>query len=374
MKICFWNTMPSHYTQPFYKVLSKHVDLEVRYFEKVSKTRIDLGWNSYEYLPNNQKYVESLNEGIISLPDWKNRIHIISGYSSHFNKDLIKLFIKNNVKWAHWGERSGINLVKMIHFNYIMFDILYPLFIWVRGYKKYAKLINRNALGAFAIGGAAKKDFINWGVNEHKIEILPYSINALSKPNESPSWFNADNEKYFIYLGTLNKGKGIGILLKAFEKLNFRNRRNKWKLILAGKDESCGFYNKLSERYKISDKVIFTGPIKVGEINKHIYYADVFVLPTLFDGWGVVINEAISIGKPVISTNQAGASMHLIKNGKNGFIVNAKDDLTFKNAMQSFIDNPDLISAYGENSFKIFQEYSPESNSIRFIDAINKWI
>ena len=374
MKICIWDPMPSHYGQHFYKVLSKHIDLEVRYFEKVPKTRIDLGWNSYEYLPNNQKYIESLDESIISLPDWKNRIHIISGYSFYFNKDLIKLFIKNNVKWAHWGERSGINLVKMIHFNYIMFDILYPLFIWARGYKKYAKLINRNALGAFAVGEASKKDFIHWGVNEHKIEILPYSINALSKPEESPPWFNADNEKYFIYLGNLNKRKGIGVLLKAFEKLNFRNRRNKWKLILAGKDESCGFYNKLSERYKISDKVIFTGHIKAGEINKHIYYADVFVLPTLFDGWGVVINEAISIGKPVISTSQAGASIHLIKNGKNGFIVNAKDVLTLKNAMQSFIDNPNLISAYGENSFKIFQEYSPESNSIRFIDAINKWI
>lgn len=369
MKICIWMNMPSHHQSAFFRVLSerKDIDLQVRYYEKVPEVRKKLGWKDGKELGLNQTYIDSVNTIESSIPDWKERIHIIPGFSSPFLKELIDFTILNNLKWIHWSERSGIGLAKSLHYNYSLINLLTPLFLKAKGYKEYANKINEYALGAFAIGELAKKDFIKWGVNEKKIRFLPYSLDPLSKTIGIENLLKTD-ERLFMYVGALSKRKGIHELLLAFQKSI--SKFPKWKLALIGDDRSNGLYKKQVKDLNIEENVIFTGVVPSNQINNYMEQADVFVLPTLFDGWGAVLNEAASLGKALISTDQAGAAYHLIKNGENGFMVKAKNIDELSNAMQYYMEHPEAINNYGQKSLELFKYYTPKKSAELFVSNI----
>lgn len=370
LKLIIWMNIPSHHQTSFFKALGLEdsIDLEIRYFNKVSYDRKKMGWSVIKELPKKQQFIDKtkLSTALSTIPDWKERIHIVPGFSDKFLKDLITTIEKNNTKWIHWSERSGKPFTKLFKYNYSLVNFLYPIFLYVKGYKKYANKINNNALGAFAISELAKKDFLKWGVDESKIKLLNYALDPL--PNiDKKDLFN--RKRVFMFVGLLTKHKGIGVLLEAFSKIEVKKN---WILVLVGKDDSEGEYISIAQKLGILKNVIFTGTIKSDKINKYISNCDVFILPTLFDGWGAVLNEAASLKKPLISTDQCGAAYHLIKNDVNGFRVKSNSVDKLKKAMQFYIDNPKLINKHGNSSYEIIKEYTPEHNAILLVQNIKE--
>ena len=244
--------------------------------------------------------------------------------------------------------------------------------MYLKGYKKYAKQVNKYALGAFAIGSLAKNDFIRWGVNKEKIIFLPYTLEALTTSKKNLNFFNETTKVLFMYIGALDERKGIDILINAFYKLS--DDKYQSSLVLIGNDRSNGKYHEQVNKLGITNKVKFLGSINNNGINEYLNQASVFILPTRFDGWGAVLNEAASLAKPMISTDQAGSSYHLIREGENGFMVKAGDENTLLKAMQFYIDHPEQINIHGENSFKIIEEFTPEKSAEKFVSSINKFL
>ena len=84
--------------------------------------------------------------------------------------------------------------------------------------------------------------------------------------------------------------------------------------------------------------------VKEEELASYYKTADMFVLPSVirefYDGWGMVINEAMSLGNPIITTDAVGSSLELVKNGVNGFVVKNGDLNELTNALQKLIENP----------------------------------
>jgi glycosyltransferase involved in cell wall biosynthesis len=101
--------------------------------------------------------------------------------------------------------------------------------------------------------------------------------------------------------------------------------------------------------------------------------ADVFILPSLFDGWGAVLNEAASVKKPLISTDECGAAYHLIDDKKNGFRVKAGSVDHLRKAMQFYIDNPEKIIIHGKISHQIYKNFTPDKNVEQFLYSLIKW-
>jgi glycosyltransferase involved in cell wall biosynthesis len=375
LKICIWENISSPHQSFFFRELSKNVDLEVRYIEKFHDERVDLGWSDNNFLPKNEKYVEpNLKDALDTLEDWKERIHVIPGISYEITRELVEYFIENNVKWCHWSERSGIGLAKKLKFNINLFNLFQPLVSKVlKG--SYAKKINKYALGAFSQGDLAKKDYIDWGIKESKIENLFYTIDELKIDNNFKLELKNSlvDKKIFLYVGSLDQRKGIDLLLKSFAKL--KNFDNKWILLFIGHDKSNGVYESLSNKLNLKNKVFFLGPKPIEDIVNYMSISDVFVLPTLFDGWGAVLNEACQVGKAIISTTECGASSHIIKKNINGIIVKAGNINSLKHAMQFYIDNPNKTIEHGVNSKEIYySEFTPKKNVERFLKAINKWL
>ena len=148
-------------------------------------------------------------------------------------------------------------------------------------------------------------------VPEQKIVIVPpgvdittfqvsYSKDALQQVRTK--YQLSDN--YILYMGTLEPRKNIERLVQAFAQLLQQNEFQKYKLVLAGKK---GWrYDSIFEQIKtlgIEDKIIFTG--YVAEVDKAAIYqmAKLFVFPSLYEGFGIPIVEAMAAGVPVITSN-----------------------------------------------------------------------
>lgn len=367
-KLLLWENIPSIHHQGFIKALiDKNIDIQVRYFEKFHNERKKQKWN-IDLIDGVEKCIDDdVETALKTVSNWKERIHIIPGNSYKFINDLLEVFIKNNVKWIHWSERSGIRLMKKLHYNEILFNLLHPLSVKIKK-RKYANLINKYALGVFAQGYLAKKDFKLWGIDEKKIEYLFYTIDTNSYILKEIEDIK-NSKRVFLYIGSLSFGKGIDILLKSFLKIQNEN----WKLVLIGPDYSNGKYQQFVKNNNINN-VQFLGSKNSTEIINYMKQADVFILPSRFDGWGAVLNEAAFAKKPIISTTQTGGAYHLIEDKKNGFKIKTGSQKELLKAMEFFVKNPEKIEIFGKNSAKIYKNFTPEKNVERLIMAINKWM
>jgi glycosyltransferase involved in cell wall biosynthesis len=102
--------------------------------------------------------------------------------------------------------------------------------------------------------------------------------------------------------------------------------------------------------------------------------ADIFVLPTLEDVWGFVINEAMACGLPVISTENSQAAIEMIRSGENGFVVSKLDEEELYSAMKKLL-NSGKLQSMGKKSIEIVTtEFDPSLMKQRFIEAIDNAI
>lgn len=371
-KICIWMNHPSHHQNDFFQALflDKSIDLQVRYFSKVSEIRIALGWKDIKNINSYEVFVSGIDDALIKTPDWKNRIHITMGPGFAFMQELTEILVIENVKWIHWSERMGFNLAKKVFYNMSIFKLIRPLFLFNR--KVYGKMVNDHAVGAFAQGHLAKKDFISIGIEREKIANLYYCFNPENKLlMEKPKLLDEFKFKYyFIYSGSLCKRKGIDILLKSFAK----NKHKDWGLILMGIDEKDNYYKKMAYKLGIENQTLFTGAVNVDDVGQYYHQSDILILPSRFDGWGAVLNEGAAYGLPLIATEECGSAYHMIKEEVNGYRVKVANIRSLATAMKKYIDSPYLIEKHGRESKIIFENFTPQANVNRFTEALNEWI
>ena len=369
-KVCLWMNIPSHYQSSFFCALQRRddVDLVVRYFHTSSVLREKEGWAIHHFEPY-EKSVEELPtpEAMAkTVPNWRQRTHVIN---SNFSRDLVELFCREGVSWVHWSEMPGIRLAEFLGYSTRLYRLLNPLMLLLKFREGYR--LKRYARGAFVQGVLAEQSFRIIGVPQEKIAYLYYSPDPLIElaPCRKLVEF-ARGRKIFLYVGALCHRKGIDILLRAFSLLNAAD----WCLVLCGLDKESGRYALLAEQLAVKESVFFLGAHPAKRIAEVYSASDVFVLPSRFDGWGAVLNEAASLGCPLIATDMCGASWHVIKEGKNGFQVHTNSVADLKRAMQMYVDNTVLIKQHGEVSKTVFiEEFSPEKNVERLITALGHW-
>lgn len=369
-KLCFWLNVPSPHQEALLIELNKdsNVDLVVRYFAKQDSQRLKIGWENNNSLKPYEKQVESKDKAFIEMEDWKERIHITTGFGFEFNKYLLPILIKNKVKWVHWSERFGLVLATKLKFNICLFNLLRPIYLITK--RDYATMVNKYALGCFSQGYLAKKDFIDSGIKEDKIQHLFYSINFKKNEMTTKESTKIKDKKSFLYVGTLCKRKGIKDLIEAFDKLN---NHDSWSLILVGEDLENGYYQKVVEKKRLGKQVIFVGPIKGEKIKSYYSSADVLILPSKFDGWGAVLNEGMFNGLAMIGSDQCGGAHHIIDNNKNGFIFKAGNTKELSSKMQSYVDNNKLLNQHKEFSRINYEQFNGLSNKHRLLEALKLW-
>jgi glycosyltransferase involved in cell wall biosynthesis len=97
--------------------------------------------------------------------------------------------------------------------------------------------------------------------------------------------------------------------------------------------------------------------------------ADVFILPSRYDGWGVVVNQALGAGMPIICSDMVGAGRDLVEKDVNGAIFPNGNAGALADCMQRFIHQPALIDNWGKASRKKALHWTPEAGAAKWVEA-----
>lgn len=181
-----------------------------------------------------------------------------------------------------------------------------------------------------------KNSLIKAGVNENNILTVPLGfplVNEIILPKDSTK------KIIFMYAGNLSLGKGSHILLEAWRDLNLKSKQA--ELWLIGKNSL-----PVSLLTGLNDSVKFFGNIQRVDLMNIYNKAHVFIHPTLADGFGMVITEAMSCGIPVIATyNCAGPD--IITDQKNGLLIEADNKEVLKDSITWCLTNKTKLSEMG---------------------------
>ena len=142
-------------------------------------------------------------------------------------------------------------------------------------------------------------------------------------------------------------------------------------LVLLGDGPERGKYQNFVTANKLKN-VFFEGFKQREELPEYYISADLLVLPSISDPWGLVVNEAMSCGLPIISTDAAGVTYDLVKNGINGYVVRAGRVEELYEALKKLCKDKKLREKMGKESLKIIKDYTPENWAKSFINAVNK--
>jgi len=218
------------------------------------------------------------------------------------------------------------------------------------------------ASGIAAIGTLALQDYAIRFPAPQRFNI-PYYC-ELAPFLTQPRRVRAGGEVIFLLCGQMIARKGVDHLLAAFSTLGGNAR-----LLLVGREaELPAMLAELPEEART--RVTYAGFQPPEELPRFFAQADVFVLPSRHDGWGVVVNQALGAGLPIICSDAVGAGHDLVEEEVNGLLFRAGDATALAERMRRFLDVPELIDQWGEASRKKAQEWLPEAGAERWVEAL----
>lgn len=142
------------------------------------------------------------------------------------------------------------------------------------------------------------------------------------------------DHKEILYVGQLIVRKRVDLLLQAFSQLDLPSAR----LRIIGQGAEAQNLHQLANQLGVAGRVDFSPGLPNAETVAAMAAADVLVLPSRFDGWGAVVNEALMVGTPVICSDRCGAS-DVIENGRNGYVFEAGNASALGNCLQRFVED-----------------------------------
>ncbi len=189
------------------------------------------------------------------------------------------------------------------------------------------------------------------GVKPDKISLLPPAVEKgfltqASRPtDELPKSTKSMRLLTVSRLSTLDSYKGIDVVIRALPQVLAAVPHVLYYIVGDGDDRSR--LERLVQDGNIKDQVSFQGKVSDSELQKHYQTCDVFVMPSLNEGFGIVFLEAMACYKPVVGGNHAGA-IDVIHDGETGCLVTYGDKDELANCLVRLLKDEDLRKRLGE--------------------------
>ncbi len=354
MKILFMTNVPSPYRVDFFNELGKLCDLTVT-FEKNTSDERDKSWSDYN--------IENFNAFFL-------RGKSISSDMA-FCPSIIKI-IKNKqfdyIICADFSSPTGIlaiQFMKMFHIDYYL-EADGGIAKQGNGIKERIKRhLITSAKGCFSTSNLCDNYFKTYGALKENIRRYPFtslydadlfrSVAGNDEKNRLRELLGMEEKQIVLSVGRFSYlngyGKGYDVLLKTAVRMP----QVGWYII---GDNPTEEFVKMKQDMNL-ENVHFIGYKTKEELKKYYRSADLFVLMTIGDAWGLVINEAMACGLPVITTNKCVAGVELLTDGYNGYVINVGDDAALENRMLHIFQTG--VDRMGENALKVIQSYTIEN-------------
>ena len=355
--------------------------------------------NALAQRPEIELEVLFLSENDPTLREWKVykdeikfRYHVLPSWRQRLGK--YNLLINRGVRSAL--HRIKPDVVLCGGYNYLAsWSAAYwarsrrvPLLLWSestawdhrRGYPlvEYAKARFLKLCTAFVVPGKSPLNYLaELGIAEQKIFTAPNAVDialfsklADSARSNGPQVRALHNlpSRYFLYVGRLVKDKGVFDLLDAYSRLD-PLLRAVVGLVFTGTGSA---QSELLERAAtISPGAIqFPGFLHREQLPEIYALADGLIFPTHTDPWGLVVNEAMACGLPVIATSVAGCALDLVQDGWNGFVVSPGDVSRLAQAMVALAEDSTRRAEMGSRSRERIEKYSPDAWASGLLEAV----
>lgn len=220
-------------------------------------------------------------------------------------------------------------------------------------------------LSDFAVGASTftLKTLIKQGMTENCVHMAPYGVNIKDfKPRNN---FRKIDKMRFLFVGSFSQRKGISYLLQAFKELE--DEGENFSLTMTGR----GIMDyELVKSYNLKCLETHVN-LPLEELVKLMQESDVFVFPSICEGFGLVLIQAMATGMPLITTyNTSGPDF--IEEGKDGFLIETQDIEAIKNKVRYFLQNPEEVKRMGQNAISKSKDFTWERFSSEIIKSVDK--
>jgi|688.fasta_scaffold07080_2 glycosyltransferase involved in cell wall biosynthesis len=354
-RIVFWQPIASPHQEAFLEAVARQFTGEVilAVERDLPAERRAQGWRQPSH--TNVKVIDisiPANHAALAAHATATSLHVFSGFFSH------------PLVWAGFRKLAGSEARLAI-----MSEAPEQTFVtgWLkrlRGKVLAARWAGRFAF-VLAIGGVGCEFFERIGFPQEKIVPFGYYLDVQPLA-EAAAARRADGVIRFVSAGQLIRRKGIDLLVKACSTLPTAG----WRLDIYGDGPERQALERLVGQLQLAERVMFHGVIPSDAVRAVLSEADCAVLPSRFDGWGMLVNESLAVGTPVICTDACGGAA-IVKDEQSGCVVPSDRVAPLAAALaNAMAKGPVAFQTRGVISQSAFLQATPVRAASRFLGML----
>ena len=345
-------------------------DIEIMSFYKLDKNQAnklndkikikylyDGGPNKEEFLNamHKHKFIKALKEGIKASDILiKKKIKVIKHIINCDAKYVISTRWEFSILLSRYGNNYSVKIAQEHHYH--------------NNNNKYINVLKykyNNIDYLFALTKTLEKDYKDFlkGNNDHtKVVLMPNMLYEI--PNKESKL----KDRNIITVSRLDEGKKIDDIIRAFSKLKEKD----WKLYVIGDGKEYNNLNSLIDELELKDRVILTGYKNKEEIEKYMLESSLFLMASVSEGLPMVLLEAMSYGIPCIAYHTDSGTDDIIKDNKNGYIINNRNEKEYINKIEKVIKDDKLRIKLGKEAKSTAYDFSKEKITEKWLKILNK--
>ncbi|GAB4025134.1 glycosyltransferase family 4 protein [Spirosoma gilvum] len=378
------NLLWAHYKSSVFQALQQVVDqrdditVKVLQIARNERSRASLEVSSDEIAPTYSYTYELLFDRFVEDVGLRERAQALLQRARAFRPDVINLtgyYDPAQLLLLLWAKSRGIRVV--------MQNESTAADQQRGGWKEQLKRWTFQLCdGFFCFGSQAADYLIQLGVPPAKILLRKNAVdnNALVAVYERTLSQRTTQQqqlglrpKNFIFVGRLIEIKNLPMLITAFTEAGKRSiNRDDWGLILLGDGAEQEAINHYIKKLGVADRVTLLPGRPWFRVPEVLALSDVLVLPSRSEPWGLVVNEAMACGLPVIVSDRCGCAIDLVHDGQNGFVFNPDQPAQLTYRLIQFMDGTVNARLMGQLAKEYIAPYAPEAVAQEMLDGFIK--
>ena len=229
-------------------------------------------------------------------------------------------------------------------------------------------LLRRFCHGWLVIGTANRDYYLTNGMSEETVFSVPYAVDNTAfarRAADAKSTREAlraelgleEGRPVVLYASKFMERKRPEDLVAAFARAAAEPASRRPYLVMVGDGEQKAALQEQAKLLNMEQSIRFTGFRNQSELPRFYDLCDVFVLPSLLEPWGLVVNEVMNAGRTVIVSDQVGAAADLVQDGENGLVFPAGDVGRLADALGQILSDPERCQLMGERSRQIISAW-----------------
>lgn len=334
-RLVFWQNMPSIHQAPLLREAARQWPGELLVVTEVdvSADRLAQGWERPDYSPARLLVCPSAVERRrLVRESTASDVHVFSGFHAYPEtyctlKQVSRTDATVGIMVERGREDDGYRAV----LRRLRYDLLA-----LRWRRRLRFLLATGALGVrwYQARGFPAERLLPFGYF-----VEPPSVGD-ADAHSAEAAHSLDDPVRVLFVGELAYWKGVDLLLRALAGA----RDMGWRLDVIGEGREAEAYRGLADTLGVAGRVRWLGNQPNAAVRRRMATADVLVLPSRYDGWGAVVNEALGAGTPVIVSDACGAS-DLVREGWRGRVVEARVVEALRAALEAAIARGPLPAA-----------------------------